>query len=150
MSTPKIALGSDHAGLVLVRAIREHLSTRGLAVLDLSPPDASSVDYPTYAVRVATAVAQGDVSLGILVCGSGIGMSMAANRVPGVRAALCTHEVMARLARQHNDANVLCLGERIVGAALGLAIVDAFLAASFEGGRHGRRVEQLTALERSV
>jgi ribose 5-phosphate isomerase B len=145
----RVVAGSDHAGLHLraeaVRVARE----RGLEIEDLGPFSPDSVDYPDYARQVAEAVAAGRARFGLLVCGTGIGMSIAANKVPGVRAAHCTSELEARMARAHNDANVLCLGERIVGLGLGAAITGAFLDQAFEGGRHQRRVEKIGAMERS-
>ncbi len=144
----RVVFGSDHAGLALraeaVRVARE----AGFEVDDLGPAAGESVDYPDFAERVATAVAGGKARLGVLVCGTGIGMSIAANKVKGVRAAHCTTEYEARMARAHNDANVLCIGERVVGLGLGGAIVAAFLSQAFEGGRHQRRVDKITALDR--
>jgi len=146
MALPIVA-GSDHAGLALraeaVKAARE----AGHEVVDLGPTDASSVDYPAFAAKVAAEVAGGRARLGILVCGTGIGMSIAANKVHGIRAALCRTEYEARMARAHNDANVLCLGERVTGTGVGAAIVKAFLETPFEGGRHERRVGQLRHLD---
>jgi ribose 5-phosphate isomerase B len=121
---------------------------KGFEVEDLGPHAADSVDYPDFAARVAQAVAGGQARFGVLVCGTGIGMSMAANKVPGVRAALCHTEFEARATRSHNDANVLCLGERVTGGGLGASIVEVFLTTPFEGGRHARRVEKLNALDR--
>lgn len=146
-TTLRIAIGSDHAGLQMRAAIREHLSAAGHEVDDRGTEGSASVDYPDFAAKVAAAVRDGDADLGVLVCGTGIGMSMAANRIKGVRAAVCTHELTARMTRAHNDANVLCLGERVIGIGTALAIVDAFVAAEFEGGRHARRVDKITALE---
>ena len=144
----RLIAGSDHAGLLLraeaVKVVRE----AGLEVEDLGPFSSESVDYPDYARKVGEAVGSGRARLGVLVCGSGIGMSIAANKVPGVRAALCTTEYEARMARLHNDANVLCIGERVVGLGLGGAIVKAFLETRFEGGRHARRVEKMMAMEK--
>src|SRR5512137_323215 len=144
----RIVLGSDHAGLALraeaVRVARQ----AGFDVEDLGPFSSESVDYPDYAARVAAAVTSGSAWLGILVCGTGIGMSIAANKVKGVRAAHCSTEFEARMARAHNDANILCLGERVVGLGLGGAVVAAFLAQAFEGGRHQRRVDKISALDR--
>jgi ribose 5-phosphate isomerase B len=144
----KIVFGSDHAGLTLraeaVRVARE----AGFDVEDLGPFSAESVDYPDHAARVAAVVTAGGARLGILVCGTGIGMSIAANKVKGVRAAHCTTEFEARMARAHNDANILCMGERVVGLGLGGAIVAVFLAQAFEGGRHQRRVDKISALDR--
>ena len=143
----RVVAASDHAGLVLrpeaIRAAR----ARGFEVEDLGPLGAESVDYPDYARKVAQAVAGGQARFGILVCGTGIGMSIAANKVPGIRAALCRTEYEARMARAHNDANVLCLGERVTGLGLAAAVVEAFLVTPFEGGRHARRVEKLEGLD---
>ena len=143
----RLAIGSDHAGLTYRRAILEHLKEAGHEVKDFGPDGSDSVDYPDYAAKVAVAVQSSEADLGILVCGTGIGMSMAANRVAGVRAAVCTNELTARMSRAHNDAQVLCLGERVIGLGSALSIVDAFLSSEFEGGRHGRRVAKITALE---
>ncbi len=144
----KIVTGSDHAGLGLradaVRVARQ----KGFEVEDLGPFSGDSVDYPDYARKVGEAVASGRARFGILVCGTGIGMSISANKVKGVRAALCSSEYEARMARAHNDANVLCLGERVLGAGLAGAVVSAFLAEPFEGGRHQRRVDKITDMER--
>ncbi len=143
----KVIFGSDHAGLALraeaIRVARE----KGFEVEDVGPFSGDSVDYPDYARTVAEAVASGRARFGVLVCGTGIGMSISANKVKGVRAASCTSEYQARMARAHNDANVLCVGERVVGAGLGGAVVAAFLAEPFQGGRHQRRVDKITALE---
>lgn len=140
----RIALGSDHAGFNLKSEILRFLQDRGHDVVDLGVESVDDrADYPDYGRAVAEAVAGGVASLGIVVCGTGIGVSIAANRVPGVRAALCTDTYMARMSRQHNDANVLCLGQRVVGVGLGLEIVTAWLGAVFEGGRHARRVAKL-------
>ena len=143
----KIVAASDHAGLALraeaVRVARE----KGFEVEDLGPFVPDRVDYPDFAWRVGEAVASGRARLGLLVCGTGIGMSIAANKVKGVRAAHCASEFEARMARAHNDANVLCLGERTLGLGLGAAIVAAFLAEPFQGGRHATRVEKIRAQE---
>ena len=143
----KVNFGSDHAGLGLraeaIRVARE----KGLEVEDAGPFSSDSVDYPDYARTVAEAVASGKARFGVLVCGTGIGMSISANKVKGVRAAHCTTEYEARMARAHNDANVLCLGERVLGAGQAGAVVGAFLAQPFEGGRHQRRVDKIKAME---
>jgi ribose 5-phosphate isomerase B len=138
-----LAIASDHAGFRLKEQLKGTLKQLGVAFQDLGPADESSVDYPDFAHAVASGVADGRYSLGVLVCGSGIGMSVAANRHPGVRAALCTESYAARMAREHNDANVLCLGSRIVGDGVAQAILGAFLEAEFEGGRHARRVAKI-------
>ena len=137
----KVAIASDHAGLNLKTVVREHLQEQNFEVADLGPQTNQSVDYSSYALTLARAVAGLEYDQGILICGTGLGMSMAANRVKGVRAALCCNEYMARMARAHNNANVLCFGERVIGQGLALAIVDAWLATEFEGGRHQRRID---------
>lgn len=143
MSEPTVAVGADHAGFRLKDVIAEHLRGRGLEVLDLGTDGPDSVDYPDFGAAVGRAVASGDADLGVAVCGSGIGICMAANKVKGVRAGTVHDETSARLARQHNDANVICLGARLTGEAVALAAVDAWLDASFEGGRHSRRTAKL-------
>jgi len=144
----KVIAGSDHAGLALRAEAVKAARAAGMDVEDLGPFSGESVDYPDYARAVAEAVAGGRAKLGLLVCGTGIGMSIAANKVKGIRAAHCTTEFEARMARAHNDANVLCLGERVLGLGLGAAVVKAFLETPFEGGRHARRVEKMKDLER--
>lgn len=139
----KIAVGSDHAGYVLKESLKTVLLERGLEVVDVGTDGTASVDYPDFAFEVGHRVSSGEVGLGLLVCGSGIGMSIAANKVPGVRAAVCGDGFSARLARQHNDANVLCLGARITGPDLLVDILASFLDARFEGGRHARRVGKI-------
>jgi ribose 5-phosphate isomerase B len=143
----RLAAASDHAGLALRAEVVKAARELGHDVDDLGPPGSESVDYPDFACRVAELVASREVEAGVLVCGTGIGMSIAANKVPGVRAALCHSEFEARMARAHNDANVLCLGERVVGAGLAASIVRAFLGQAFEGGRHERRVAKLRELD---
>jgi glycine hydroxymethyltransferase len=138
-----LALGADHAGYALKEVLREHLEKRGYSVLDLGTHGPASVDYPAYGRAVAEAVTSGRAGLGILVCGSGVGVSIAANKVPNARAALVTTPQVAALSRQHNDANILCLGARETPVERAVEIVEAFLAAEFEGGRHERRVLQL-------
>ncbi len=146
-STMKIALASDHAGLVLKREVAEALRALGHVVEDLGAFETASVDYPDYAGKVARALRAKEADLGVLVCGTGIGMSITANKFRGVRAALCHTEFEARMTRAHNDANVLCLGERVVGAGVGRAIAEAFVSTAFEGGRHARRVQKITDAE---
>jgi ribose 5-phosphate isomerase B len=143
----RLAAASDHAGLSLKRELVESLRVKGHEVQDLGPQAEASVDYPDFAKEVAAAVAAGRVDLGLLVCGTGTGMSISANKVHGIRAALCRTEFEARMARAHNDANVLCLGQRVTGAGLAAAITDAFVAGTFEGGRHQGRVDKIRALE---
>jgi ribose 5-phosphate isomerase B len=142
----RICVASDHAGFTLKNELAQALRAAGHDVTDLGAHSAESVDYPDFGRDVARSVADSG-GLGVLVCGTGIGMSMAANKVKGVRAALCTSEFEARMARSHNDANVLCLGQRVVGPGMARAIVEAFLATPFEGGRHAARVEKLNALD---
>jgi ribose 5-phosphate isomerase B len=142
MQGTSIVLGSDHAGYPLKELLKEHARDRGFGVEDVGTHSEESCDYPHYAVRVCHRVIEG-AGLGVLVCGSGMGMSMAANRFRGIRAALCTNEFLARMSRRHNDANVLCLGHRVIGQDLAKSILDAFLDSAFEGGRHQRRVEML-------
>lgn len=142
-----IATASDHAGFELRNALEDHLRGRGISVRSLGTERKERCDYPDYAEKVARAVAAGEVDLGLLVCGTGIGMSMAANKVHGVRAAVVSDTFSARATRAHNDCNVLCLGERVVGVGLAQDIVDAYLSASFEGGRHQGRVQKMMDLE---
>lgn len=144
MTSETIALAADHAGYELKAVIRAELEERGLAVVDLGTNGPESVDYPDYGHRLAQAIETGEASRGILICGSGVGISMAANRHAGVRAALCTSGLMARLARQHNDANVLALGARLIGTDTARDCLRVFLATEFEGGRHQRRVEKMS------
>lgn len=138
-----IAIASDHAGFALKTRLIDWLEREGHAPLDLGPHDDASVDYPDYALAVREAIAEGRAEKGVLVCGSGIGMCIAANRDPAVRAALCMTEEMAELSRRHNDANVLCLGARLTDEDTAFSITRMFLATPFEGGRHARRVEKL-------
>ena len=144
----RIAIGCDHRGLNLKKMIMKFLSDLGHEYEDFGCYDTSSVDYPDIGRRVAEAVADGRFDHGILICSTGIGMSMVANKVPGVRAALCHDTFSARRSREHNDANVLCLGEWVVGEGLAKDIVSAYLAAAFEGGRHAQRLEKVRELER--
>lgn len=144
----RIALGSDHAGFVLKTSVAKHLAQQGHDVIDFGTDSEAPVDYVRFSADVGRAVVKGDVDFGIVMGGSGQGEQIAANKVHGVRAALCLNEFTARLARQHNDANVLALGGRIVAETYALAIVDVFLATRFEGGRHSRRIAQIADLER--
>lgn len=143
----KLVIGSDHAGLELKRELLQVLAARGVEFQDLGTYEGDSVDYPDFAVKVARLVGSGEYPLGVLVCGTGIGMSIAANKRRGVRAAVCTSEFEARMARAHNDANVLCLGQRVVGPGLARSILEAFLDQEFEGGRHVRRVRKIQEAE---
>jgi ribose 5-phosphate isomerase B len=143
----RIALGADHAGYTLKVAVAKHLADLGHDVLDLGTDSEASVDYPSFCAAVGRAVVSGDADRGIVMGGSGQGEAIAANKVHGVRAALCLDEFTARLAREHNDANVLSLGGRIVAETFALRIVDVFLMTDFEGGRHVARLEQITRIE---
>ena len=140
-----IAIASDHAGYELKEALKLELAKRGIHALDFGTSTRESCDYPDFAHAVSQAMAKGDVQLAILVCGTGVGMSIAANRHACVRAVVCSEPLSARMARQHNDANILCLGARVVGVGTALDIVEAFLAAQFEGGRHAARVARINA-----
>jgi ribose 5-phosphate isomerase B len=143
----RIALGADHAGYLLKGAVAKHLIDRGHDVVDLGTDSEESVDYPPFCAAVGRAVVRGEAEFGIVMGGSGQGEQIAANKVHGVRAALCADEFTARLAREHNDANVLSLGARLTGEPHALAIVDVFLTTAFEGGRHERRLELLRNIE---
>jgi ribose 5-phosphate isomerase B len=141
-----LAIASDHAGLRTRRHLLQLLADWGVPTEDLGVDEERSVDYPDYASRLAAKVASGDFRAGVLICGTGIGMSIMANRYRGVRASLCTSAFMARMARAHNDANLLCLGERVIGLGEAEDILRAFLDQPFEGGRHQRRVDKLDSL----
>lgn len=142
-----IAIGSDHAGYFLKKSIIKYLQDKGLDYMDFGPDSDDSVDYPDYAEKTSVAVASGQCEKGILICGSGIGMSIAANKVHGIRAALCTTGLHARLARQHNNANILAVGSRTTGRDLALDIVNEFLITDYLSGRHEKRVEKIKLLE---
>ena len=142
-----IAIGADHAGYALKEKLKAWLSADGHRVIDHGTHSTDSVDYPDYAAVVAESVRSGRAERGVLVCGSGIGMAMAANKVAGVRAAVAADPDVARLARQHNDANVLALGARLTAPMHALQVVQAWLATPFEGGRHARRVDKLAQLD---
>ncbi len=147
MKTAKITIGCDHAGLELKKKVIAHLEERGIEVLDMGTHTPDSCDYPAIAHAVCKNIQDGVTELGILVCGTGIGMSMAANKHRGIRAAACSDTFSARLTRLHNNANVLCFGERVVGMGLAIDLVDNFIDAEFEGGKHARRVDMITAIE---
>jgi ribose 5-phosphate isomerase B len=144
----KIALGSDHAGLPLKKEIILHLESKGIEMKDFGTYTESSCDYPEFALKVAEEVVSKNYDFGILVCGTGIGISIAANKVPGVRAALCSDTFSAHACREHNNANILTLGQRVVGVGLALDIVDIFLGTKFEGDRHQRRLDKITEIEK--
>ena len=144
----KVAIGADHAGYRLKEHLRACLLGWGHDVIDLGTTSTESVDYPDFGAAVGRAVAEGRAERGVAICGSGIGISIAANKVPGVRAALVQDPLAARLSREHNDANVVCFGERLVGIALAEAALEVFLMTPFSGGRHAGRVDKLRALDR--
>lgn len=145
----RLAVASDHGGFLLKKEIIKYFNDKGIVHADLGPYSEESVDYPDYALAVAEGVASGEFDLGIVCCGTGIGVSITANKVPGIRAALCHDTFSARMAREHNDANVLTLGQRVVGPGLALDIVRAFLEGQFQGGgRHSCRVEKICDIEK--
>lgn len=143
----KIAIGCDHAGPALKEELAEHLRELGHEVVDLGVQEGEKCDYPDKAKEVCEKVTSGECELAVLVCGTGIGMSISANKIKGIRAACCSDYFSAKFTRAHNDANVLCIGARVVGAGLAAELVDVFIETPFEGGRHQRRVEKITALE---
>jgi ribose 5-phosphate isomerase B len=145
MAETIIALAADHAGFDLKQLLAAHLRDKGFKIEDLGTFDGASVDYPDFGYALAQAIVEGRAIKGVAVCGTGIGISIAANRHPGVRAALCHEPLSARLARQHNDANILALGARLIGPAMASEILDVFLETAFEGGRHQQRVDKLGA-----
>ena len=147
MSNNRIVLASDHAAIGLRQAIAAHVSALGWEVLDLGPDTPESVPYPQQGEAAARKVASGECRFGIILCGTGQGIMMAANKVKGVRCGVCSDTFSARMIRQHNDANMLSMGARVVGEGLALDLVDAFLTAEFEGGRHAPRVDMIKALE---
>ena len=140
----RIAIASDHAALALKSALVEYLRAAGHDVADLGPYDETSVDYPDYGYKIANAIADGSAERGVALCGSGIGISMAVNRNPAARAALVSEPLSARLAREHNDANVIAMGARLIGIEMAKACIDAFLSTAFGGERHQRRVDKLS------
>lgn len=143
----KISIASDGAGYRLKSAIIKYLEENGVDYIDCGTYDEESCDYPDYALKCCKKVTSGEAIYGILCCGTGVGMSMAANKVKGIRAACCSDTFSAKYTRLHNDANVLCVGQRVVGEGLAIELVNAFLSAEFEGGRHQRRVNLITAIE---
>lgn len=143
----KIAIGADHGGFELKGMIASHLRSLGFDVTDVGTDSDESCDYPIFASRLCNVILRGDAELGILVCGTGIGMSIAANKHRGIRAACCSDTFSARLTRMHNNANVLCIGARVVGSGLALDLVDAFIGAEFDGGRHAERLSLVERIE---
>lgn len=142
-----IAIGCDQAGYSLKMAVIEHLQEKGYEYKDFGSDEGERVDYPLYGEKVAREVAEGRARFGIVICGTGIGISLAANKVRGIRCALCSDTYSARMTRAHNDANMLAMGGRVIGPMLACDIVDSFLTGEFEGGRHQRRIDQITAIE---
>ena len=143
MSEKRIIIGCDHGGLNLKHKVVEHLKEIGYEVEDVGTYTTESVDYPIYAKKVAHAVADGKYEKGIIICGTGIGVSIVANKVKGIRASLCGDTFSAKATRQHNNSNILCMGERVIGAGLALDIVDIWLTTEYEGGRHQKRIDMM-------
>jgi len=143
-----IAIGCDHAGVALKEELKAHMKGQGLEVRDFGVAAGAKADYPAIAAKVTSVMLKGECELGVLLCGTGIGMSISANKVRGIRAACCSEPYSAILARLHNDSNVLCMGARVVGTELAKMILDAWLATEFEGGRHARRVDMIRRMER--
>ena len=144
----KIAIGNDHGGVELKRHLVQYLVGKGFEVVNFGSDVTESTDYPIYAERVSRAVVSGECDKGILICGTGIGISISANKIHGVRCALCSEPVSAQLARQHNDANIVAMGARTIGPVMAEGIVDVFLSTEFQGGRHQRRVDKIMMLDR--
>lgn len=145
--TKRVVLSSDHAAIDLRQAVANHISAKGWEVVDIGPTTTESTHYPKHGKAAAERVASGDCQLGIILCGTGQGIMMAANKVPGIRCGVCSDTFSARMIRMHNDANMLSLGARVIGEGLALDIVDAFLGAKFEGGRHATRVDMIEAAD---
>ena len=143
----KIAMGNDHTAIELKNIIKEFVEEKGYEVLDLGTNSTESCDYPVYGEKVGRAVAGGEADLGIVICGTGVGISLAANKVPGIRAAVCSEPYTARLSVQHNNANIIAMGARVVGPELAKMILDEFFGARFEGGRHAARVDLIRDIE---
>jgi len=143
----KIAIGNDHVAVEMKNHIKKYLEEKGYEVINFGTDSSERCDYPIYGKKVAEAVASGECERGILICGTGIGISLAANKVKGIRAAVCSEAYSARLTRQHNDANIIAFGARVIGEATAEMIVDEFLNAEYEGGRHQKRIDMITAIE---
>lgn len=144
----KIAIGNDHVAVDMKNHITKYLENKGYEIVNFGTDSTERADYPIYGKKVADAVASGECELGILICGTGIGISLAANKVKGIRAAVCSDPYSARLTRQHNNANIIAFGARVIGVATAEMIVDEFLAAEYEGGRHQTRIDMIAAIER--
>lgn len=147
MSQKKIAIGSDHAGYEAKERAKDVLASLGAEVLDVGTSGSESVDYPDFGAAVGRAVARGEAERGVLICGSGIGISIAANKIAGVRAAVCWNEETARLARQHNDANIICIGARFIEPDLAARMIQTFMETDFDGGRHQQRINKIAKLD---
>lgn len=145
----RIGIGNDHVAVELKNVIKEHLENAGHTVVDYGTNDSTRFDYPLSGYKVGRAVATGDVDLGVLICGTGVGISLAANKVHGVRACVCSDPYTAKLSREHNNTNIIAFGARVVGPELAKMIVDQWLAAEFEGGRHQRRIDMITEIEQT-
>ena len=143
----KVAIGNDHTAVELKNHIKKYLEAKGYTVVNLGADTDESSDYPLYGEKVGKAVASGECDLGVAICGTGIGISLAANKIKGIRAAVCSEPYSARLTRQHNNANIIAFGARVVTTEMAEKIVDEFFGAEFEGGRHQRRVDMITAIE---
>ena len=146
----KLAIGSDHTAVDLKELVIQHLQEKGIEVVDCGPTSKERTHYPIYADKVCQKIQRHEVEQGILICGTGVGMSIAANKHPGIRACVCSDTFSARASKQHNDSQIICFGARVVGPELAFDIVDSFLNASYEGGRHQTRVEMLNALDQSL
>ena len=143
----KIAVGNDHIGVALKEHISRYLTEKGYEIVNFGTDSTERTDYPIYGKRVAEAVVRGECAFGILICGTGVGISLAANKVNGIRAVVCSEPYSAKLAREHNNANIVAFGARVIGEATAEMIVDAFLSAEYEGGRHQRRIDMISAIE---
>jgi ribose 5-phosphate isomerase B len=143
----KLVIGCDHAGYELKAPVMEHLASKGYELIDVGTHSTASCNYPDYAYAVCEAIRKGEADLGILICGTGVGMSIAANKYKGIRAACVSDTFSARLTRQHNDTNVLCFGARVVGLGIACDLCDNFLEAEYEGGKHAKRVDMIMAIE---
>jgi len=150
MKEGNIALASDHGGYELKEDLKEYLAQEGYKFVDLGPNSLDPVDYPLFGIKVAEMVSRGEVERGILICGTGIGMAIVANKYPNVRAALCYNQYTAFMSRRHNDANILVLGGRVLGKGLAREVVKSWLEAEFEGGRHSRRLNQIREIEKNL
>ncbi len=144
----RIAIGNDHTALDMKQAVKEHLEKKGYEVLDLGTDSSEGCDYPVYGEKVGKAVAAGEADLGIAICGTGVGISLAAGKVKGIRACVCSEPYTAKLSRMHNDSNVLAFGARVIGIEMAKMITDTWLEAEFEGGRHQRRVDMIMEIEK--